>query len=216
MKALYKEIKRIYKILKEFIYSFYKLHNIGHAVAFFGSSYQSNVNKPYEELARTIAEGLAKKGFAIITGAGGATMQAANEGAIKGDGKSCGLFIKLPHEFQSNPYVDPDYLIRFDHYFPRKVAFIRYSNAFLFFPGGYGTLDELFEALNLIKSRKTPKFPVILIGKAYWKKMMEFLNDPVLKEKKITEKDLNLITLSDDANEVIQIVCKYYRKKEYF
>jgi len=202
---------RIFRILAEFVDGFQGMTSLGPAVVVFGSS-RIKENDPYYNLASTLASKIAKKGFGIITGGGPGIMEAANEGARMENGRSCGLCIDLPFEEVPNPFIDRKYLLRFRYFFVRKVMFIRYAQAFVVLPGGFGTLDELFEALTLIQNRRIKQFPVYLVGKNYWIGLMQWLRETVLANKNISPEDLDLLIMTDDLDEVVAGIESHYLK----
>ncbi|HRG57574.1 MAG TPA: TIGR00730 family Rossman fold protein [Bacteroidia bacterium] len=207
-----KDSWQIFKIMAEFVEAFEKLGKIGPCVSIFGSARTKNENQ-YYLLAEEIAFKLTQKGYGVITGGGPGIMEAANKGANKGGGMSVGLNIELPHEQYSNPYIDVDKLISFDYFFVRKVMFMKYAQGFIVLPGGFGTLDELFEALTLIQTRKVAAFPVILVGKDYWGGLLEWIKSSLLKkEQNINEIDLDLVSLVDTADEAVMNIEKFYSK----
>jgi uncharacterized protein (TIGR00730 family) len=178
-----KDSWQIFKIMAEFVEAFEKLGKIGPCVSIFGSARTKAENK-YYILAEEIAFKLTQKGYGVITGGGPGIMEAANKGAHKGGGMSVGLNIELPHEQYSNPYIDVDKLISFDYFFVRKVMFMKYAQGFIVLPGGFGTMDELFEALTLIQTRKVAAFPVILVGKNYWGGLIEWIKSSLLRKRR--------------------------------
>lgn len=194
---------RVMRIMGEFIEGFDTLANLDKAVTIFGSA-RIGPDDPQYENARAVAYELAKAGFAVITGAGPGIMEAANKGAKEGGGRSVGCNIELPFEQGANPYVDT--LVNFRYFFVRKTMFIKYSSAFIIFPGGFGTLDELFESLTLIQTGKIFQFPVILFGRHYWAGLLRWLQTRVLSEGKIAQGDMDLIILTDDPAEAAQAV----------
>ena len=207
-----KDSWQIFKIMAEFVEAFEKLGKIGPCVSIFGSARTKPENQ-YYQLAEEIAYKLTQKGYGVITGGGPGIMEAANKGAHKGGGMSVGLNIELPHEQYSNPYIDVDKLISFDYFFVRKVMFMKYAQGFIVLPGGFGTMDELFEALTLIQTRKVAAFPVILVGKDYWGGLMEWIKSSLLyKENNINEIDLELLSLVDTADEAVIHIEKFYSK----
>jgi hypothetical protein len=201
---------RIFRIMSEFVDGFEILSKIGSAVSIFGSSRTQPGSRHYK-LGEEVAYLLANEGYAIITGSGPGLMEAANKGARRAKGISIGLNIQIPNEQKSNKYVDE--LLDFRYFFVRKVMFVKYAKAFVIMPGGYGTLDELFESLNLIQTERIGKFPVILMGKEYWKGMLNWLHDIVLANKTISKSDLNIFTVTDSPKEVIRVIKKFYEKK---
>jgi uncharacterized protein (TIGR00730 family) len=199
---------RVMRIMGEFIEGFDTLASVDKAVTIFGSARIGPDDAHYEAATET-ARLLAEAGFAIITGAGPGIMEAANKGARLGGGRSIGCNIELPFEQGSNPYVDT--LVNFRYFFVRKTMFIKYSVAFVIFPGGFGTLDELFEALTLIQTGKIYRFPVILFGRYYWAGLLRWLQARVLSEGKISEGDLDLMLVTDDPAEAVQAIISAYR-----
>jgi uncharacterized protein (TIGR00730 family) len=202
---------RIFRILSEFVDGFETMTDLGPSVSIFGSA-RTLPDSPTYKLATLVAKKIADKGFGIITGGGPGIMEAANKGAQKGKGASCGISINLPYEELSNRYIDTKYNLKFRYFFVRKVMFIRYAQAFVFLPGGYGTLDELFEALTLIQTKKIRPFPIFLVGKEYWKGMFDWLMAFPLKEKYLNESDFNLFTLTDDPDFIADQIEDHYNK----
>ena len=198
---------RVLRIQGEFVAGFDALADIGPAVTIFGSARTPRTD-PHYGLAVTIAERLGHAGFAIITGGGPGIMEASNQGAKKAGVKSIGCAIELPHEQMLNPYVD--LAINFRYFFVRKTMFVKYAEAFVIFPGGFGTLDELFEALTLIQTGKLHHFPVILIGKSYWKGLIDWIRESMLAGGKISKEDLALILCTDDPDEVVNVIVECY------
>jgi uncharacterized protein (TIGR00730 family) len=194
---------RVMRIMGEFIEGFDNLHDVKRGVSLFGSA-RTHPDDPQYQAAQEVARLLAEAGFAIITGAGPGIMEAANKGAKLGGGKSIGCNIELPFEQGANPYVDT--LVNFRYFFVRKTMFIKYSNAFIIFPGGFGTLDEAFEALTLIQTGKIYQFPVVLFGRHYWAGLIRWLQSRVLGEGKISAGDLDLMLLTDDPREAADAV----------
>ncbi|MFL5501376.1 MAG: TIGR00730 family Rossman fold protein [Gemmatimonadaceae bacterium] len=199
---------RVLRIMGEFIEGFDTLASIDKAVTIFGSA-RIGPDDPHYEAAVETARLLAEAGFAIITGAGPGIMEAGNKGAKLGGGRSIGCNIELPFEQGANPYVDT--LIHFKYFFVRKTMFIKYSVAFIIFPGGFGTLDELFEAVTLIQTGKIYKFPVILFGRYYWAGLLRWLHARVLSEGKISDGDLDLMLVTDDPAEAAQAIISAYK-----
>ena len=194
---------RVMRIMGEFIEGFDNLAHVPKGVAVFGSA-RTHPDDPQYQAAQEVSKLLAEAGFAIITGAGPGIMEAANKGAKLGGGQSIGCNIELPFEQGANPYVDT--LVNFRYFFVRKTMFIKYSNAFIIFPGGYGTLDEAFEALTLIQTGKIYQFPVIMFGRHYWAGLIRWIQSRVLGEAKISPGDLDLILLTDDPHEAANAV----------
>lgn len=203
---------QIFKIMAEFVEAFEKLGKIGPCVSMFGSA-RTNPESKYYKLAEEIALKLTHKGYGIITGGGPGIMEAANKGAHTGKGKSVGLNIELPHEQYSNPYIDNDKLINFDYFFVRKVMFMKYAQGFVVLPGGFGTMDEFFEAITLIQTRKVGAFPIVLVGVDYWQGLIDWIKKTVLlEEKNINEEDLDLLRLVDTADEAVREIESFYSR----
>ena len=202
---------QIFKIMAEFVDGFEKLSKIGPCVSIFGSA-RTKPDHKYYHLAEDIAFKLTKEGYGIITGGGPGIMEAANKGAKTAGGKSVGLNIELPFEQSSNPYIDPDKLITFDYFFVRKLMFIKYAQGFVVLPGGFGTMDELFEALTLIQTKKIAKFPIVLVGKEYWAGLFDWIRETLVSEKMVDEKDLKLIFLAEDAEQAVNHINEFYSR----
>jgi uncharacterized protein (TIGR00730 family) len=203
---------RVFKIISELVEGFEKLARIGPCVSIFGSA-RTHYNNKYYRLAEEIAYKLTQKGYGIITGGGPGIMEAANKGAERGKGKSVGINIDLPFEQRPNLYIDADKLITFDHFFVRKVMFMKYAQGFIVLPGGFGTFDELFEAITLIQTKKIGRFPIILVGKKYWGGLIEWIKEEMLNEEhNIAADDLNLFTLVDTADEAVDYIVKFYSR----
>jgi uncharacterized protein (TIGR00730 family) len=201
---------QIFKIMSEFVEGFEKMAKIGPCVSIFGSA-RTKPDNPYYKLAEEIAYRLTQEGYGIITGGGPGIMEAGNKGAKEGKGKSVGLNIRLPFEQSSNIYVDMDKNINFDYFFVRKTIFLKYSQGFIAMPGGFGTLDELFEALTLVQTSKIANFPVILVGSAYWNGLVDWIRQTMLeKEHYITPNDLQLFHVVDTCEEAVKIINDFY------
>lgn len=202
---------RVFRIVSEFVDGFENMTNIGPSVSIFGSA-RLQPTSPYYKLAVSAAQSIAKRGFAIITGGGPGIMEAANKGAQSVNGRSCGLSIDLPMESASNLFIDLKYNLRFRYFFVRKVMFIRYAQGYVFLPGGVGTLDELFEALTLIQTKKIHPFPIYMMGKDYWEGLMDWIKEVMLGHACISPEDLDLIHLTDDPEEVANGIERHYQK----
>jgi len=200
---------RVFRIMSEFVDGFEVLSQVGEAVSIFGSSRIGSGNK-YYKLAEETSYLLAKEGYAIITGSGSGIMEAGNRGARRAGGQSIGLNIQIPQEQKPNKYVDT--LLDFHYFFVRKVMFVKYAKAFVIMPGGYGTLDEFFEAINLIQTLRIRKFPVVLLGKDYWKGMVDWLRETVLRKACISKEDLDIFTVVDTPREVVKAIKRFYEK----
>ncbi|MES2587563.1 MAG: TIGR00730 family Rossman fold protein [Bacteroidota bacterium] len=204
----------IFKIMSEFVEGYERLSKIGPCVSVFGSARTKPDNK-YFQLAVEVGEKLANAGYGVITGGGPGIMEAGNMGAQRGEGKSVGLNIDLPFEQNHNPYIDPEHNLEFDYFFVRKVIFVKYSQGFVILPGGFGTLDEMFEALTLIQTKKINKRPVVLIGSAYWEGLFKWVEEVMLhQEHNISELDLNLYRIVDTADEAVKYIEDFYRSHE--
>ncbi len=202
----------IFKIMAEFVDGYEKLSKIGPCVSVFGSARTKDDHKFYK-LAEEVAFQLTQSGYGVITGGGPGIMEAGNRGAKRGGGISVGLNIDLPFEQQSNPYIDHDKSIDFDYFFVRKVMFVKYAQGFIALPGGFGTLDELFEALTLIQTKKIGRFPIILLGRDYWEGLLDWINSVVLeREKNISTEDLDLYKVVDTAEEAVAEINNFYHK----
>src|ERR1035437_1673410 len=203
---------QIFKIMSEFVDGFEKMSRIGPCVTIFGSA-RTKADNPYYKLAEEIAFKLTREGYGVITGGGPGIMEAGNKGAKAGGGKSVGLNIDLPFEQTSNPYIDYDKNINFDYFFVRKTMFLKYSQGFIAMPGGFGTLDELFEAITLIQTNKVAQFPIIWVGKKYWEGLMNWVKETMLlQEHNVHEKDLDLFKIVDTADEAVAIINEFYAK----
>lgn len=203
---------QIFKIMSEFVEGFEKMSRIGPCVSIFGSARTKPENK-YYQLAEEIAFKLVKEGYGIITGGGPGIMEAANKGAKRGSGKSVGLNIALPFEQKHNDYIDMDKSIHFDYFFVRKTIFLKYSQGFIGMPGGFGTIDELFESLTLVQTNKIAQFPVVLVGKSYWEGLINWMKETMLnKEHNINEADLNLFKIVDTADEAVKHIIDFYSR----
>jgi len=200
---------RIFRIMAEFVDSFQMLSQVGPAVTIFGSA-RTKPTDPYYRAAHDIAKGLAKHNLAVITGGGPGIMEAANKGAEKNGGKSVGLNIELPHEQTGNRYANVP--IHFHYFFARKVCFVKYSLGFIYMPGGFGTLDELFEVLTLVQTQRIPQFPIILFGSEHWKGLLAWMKARLDKDAFISPGDLDLVKLVDDVDEVVEIIRDYERR----
>lgn len=200
----------IFKIMGEFVSGYEKMSVIGPCVSIFGSARTLEDGK-YYKLAVKIAKKVSQAGYGIITGGGPGIMEAGNKGAHLAGGTSVGLNIDLPFEQHDNPYIDADKSLYFDYFFVRKVMFVKYSQGFVVMPGGFGTLDELFEALTLIQTNKIGKFPIILVGTEFWEGLLEWINTTMLKLKNISPTDLDLIQVVDTAEEVVEIIDAFYK-----
>lgn len=205
----------LFKIMSEFVHGYESLSRIGPCVSIFGSARTAHTEAKYLQAAEDIAKGLTSKGYGVITGGGPGIMEAANKGAQMGGGPSVGLNIDLPFEQSCNPYIDTDKTLNFDYFFARKVMFVKYSQAFVVMPGGFGTLDELFEAITLVQTKKIERFPIILYGKDFWAGLMDWIENTLKSTGKIGPNDTDLIHLADNSEDVITIIEDFYGEKGY-
>ena len=204
----------IFKIMGEFVDGYKTLHAIGPSISIFGSARTKPDNK-YYKLAEEIASEIVSRGYGVITGGGPGIMEAANKGANKNKGKSVGLCIDLPFEVP-NEFIDIDKLLKFDYFFVRKVMFIRYSQGFVVMPGGFGTLDEVFEAATLIQTKQTEKFPIILVGSEYWGGVVDWIKETlVLENNNINKEDLELFKIADTKDEVMDFLEEFLNNYEF-
>ncbi len=202
----------IFKIMGEFVNGFESMSKIGPCVSIFGSA-RTKPGDEYYTLAENVAKKIVEHGYGVITGGGPGIMEAGNKGAHIAGGTSVGLNIELPFEQHDNPYIDSDKNLDFDYFFVRKVMFVKYSQGFVVMPGGFGTLDELFEAMTLIQTHKIETFPIILVGTNFWSGLMDWIKDTLLELGNISPKDLDLFHIVDTEDEVIEILDDFY--KEY-
>ncbi len=201
----------VFKVMSEFVQGYEKMVKLGPCVSIFGSARLKPTDE-YYQLAVEIAKKITEIGFGVITGGGPGIMEAGNKGAKEGGGKSIGLNIELPFEQHFNPYIDKQYSIDFDYFFVRKVMFVKYSQGFIVLPGGFGTLDELSEALTLIQTTKIGRFPIVLVGSEFWSGLLDWFKNTLLKEGLIAEQDLNLFRVVDTADEAVAHIKAFYDK----
>lgn len=203
---------KIFKIMSEFVEGFEKLSRIGPCVSIFGSA-RTGPDNEYFKMAEEIAFKLTQHGYGVITGGGPGIMEAANMGAKRGKGRSVGINIALPFEQEANLFIDPDKLITFDHFFIRKVMFMKYAQGFIVLPGGFGTFDELFEAITLIQTEKIGRFPIVLVGITYWSGLINWIREVMLdREHNIHAEDLDLFKLVDTPDEAVEYINEFYSK----
>ncbi|MEZ4937076.1 MAG: TIGR00730 family Rossman fold protein [Crocinitomicaceae bacterium] len=204
----------IFKIMAEFVEGYEKMALLGPCISVFGSA-RTHPDHEYYNMAVRISKKLAEHGYGVITGGGPGIMEAGNKGAKEGNGQSVGLNIDLPFEQHYNPYIDTDKCLHFDYFFVRKVVFVKYSQGFVVLPGGFGTMDELFEALTLIQTDKINKKPVILMGTRYWSGLVEWIKSTMLEEENnISPEDMDLFLVTDSTEEAIQYIDEFYKKHE--
>ncbi|MCE5282223.1 MAG: TIGR00730 family Rossman fold protein [Deltaproteobacteria bacterium] len=197
---------RIFRIMAEFVEAIETLSGVKHAVSIFGSA-RTKPDDPYYQKAEHLARLLAEKGFSIITGGGPGIMEAANKGAAQAGGQSVGMNIQLPYEQKPNPYANIS--IDYKYFFIRKVMFVKYAMAYVILPGGFGTMDELFEALTLIQTKRIKPFPVVLMGSEYWKGLLDWLRKTMLRDEKISLEDLDFFQIIDEPAEVVKHIQKF-------
>ncbi len=203
---------QIFKIMAEFVEGFEKMARIGPCVSIFGSA-RTLPDTKYYVLASEIGRLLTKKGYGVITGGGPGIMEAANKGAHEAGGKSVGLNIELPFEQFNNSFIDKDKLMTYDYFFVRKVMFIKYSQGFIVLPGGFGTMDELFEAMTLIQTEKIARFPIVLVGSSYWQGLLDWMRSHMQeRESNINAEDLNLFRVVNTAEEAVNHIVRFYDK----
>ena len=201
----------IFKVMAEMVEGFEKLAKIGPCVSIFGSA-RTQPDHEYYKMSEEIAAKLVRHGYGVITGGGPGIMEAGNKGAASENGKSVGLNIELPHEQGSNIYIDPDKLISFDYFFVRKVMFVKYSQGFIVMPCGFGTLDELFEAVTLIQTNKIGRFPIVLVGSEFWGGLIDWIKETMLGAGNISPKDLDLINIVETPTEAVKVIDEFYSK----
>ncbi|WP_075342170.1 LOG family protein [Tenacibaculum agarivorans] len=201
----------IFKIMSEFVDGYERLSRIGPCVSIFGSA-RTKPDHKYYKLAEEVAFQLTQSGFGVITGGGPGIMEAGNKGANRGKGTSVGLNIELPFEQHDNPWIDPGKSLDFDYFFVRKVMFVKYSQGFVVMPGGFGTMDELFEAITLIQTHKIGRFPIVLVGKKFWSGLLDWIQNTLLEEGNISPGDLKLFRVVDTAEEAVEHFNKFYAK----
>lgn len=207
------DIWRVFQIMAEFVDGFTLMSKQANLVSVFGSA-RTKPGSKYYELGVAVGKELVRKGFNVLTGGGPGIMEAANKGAREGGGASVGVNIMLPHEQGSNPYIDQGRLFTFRHFFVRKVMFVKYAHGFVVLPGGFGTMDELFEALTLVQTKKTRPFPVVLMGSEYWKGLVDWIKTRMISEGTVSPGDLDLFFVTDDPKEAASLIEQFYRKHE--
>jgi hypothetical protein len=195
--------------MAEFVEGFDLLNELGPSVTLFGSA-RTKPDSPHYQIAYELGKRLSQEGLSVITGGGPGLMEAANKGAVEGKGTSAGIGVELPFEASNNPYLTKD--ISFRYFFVRKLMFLKYSQAFVALPGGFGTLDELFEALTLAQTGKTPRFPIILVGRDYWQGLVDWLAEVPLKAGTISPRDLDLFRLADSSDEIMDMILAFFNK----
>ncbi len=207
-----RESWKIFQIMAEFVEGYERLANIKPSVSIFGSA-RFKPDNPYYRLAEEIAYKLSDAGFSVVTGGGPGIMEAGNRGAYGGPSPSIGLNIKLPHEQSGNPFQDIS--LTFRHFFSRKVMFVKYASAYVVMPGGFGTLDELAEILTLVQTEKTAKIPIILVGSTFWEGLVDWFKESLVENGTISPKDMDLFSVKDDADSVVDAIFKYYEHRGF-
>ncbi|HZH85848.1 MAG TPA: TIGR00730 family Rossman fold protein [Brumimicrobium sp.] len=200
----------IFKIMAEFVNGYENMARIGPSISVFGSARTEDQDKYYKK-ATNISRMLAERGYGVITGGGPGIMEAGNKGAQEGGGQSIGLNIDLPFEQSGNQYIDQDSNLKFDYFFVRKVVFVKYSQGFVVLPGGFGTMDEMFEALTLIQTKKIARKPIVFIGTAYWKGLIDWITNTMLTEGNISAGDLDLFKVVDDEEEAVKYIDDFFK-----
>lgn len=207
------DVWSVFKIMGEFVEGYDTLYKVGPCISIFGSA-RTKPGETYYEKAVKVGKLITEKGFGVITGGGPGIMEAGNKGAFEGEGRSVGLGIELPFEQGMNEYVNKEYSVDFNYFFVRKVMFVKYAQGFIVFPGGFGTLDELFESLTLIQTHKSTKIPIILFGSDYWKGLVDWINSTMKEAGTISDKDSDLFHVTDSEEEAVKIICDFYETKE--
>jgi uncharacterized protein (TIGR00730 family) len=210
--ARIKDLWRVFRIMGEFVEGFEALSQVGPAVSIFGSA-RTKPDNPYYAMGCEVAKQLVARGFGVITGGGPGIMEAGNKGAHDANGRSVGLNIKIPHEQIENLYIDPTHLINFDFFFVRKVMFVKYAQGFVVLPGGFGTMDELFEALTLVQTGKSRYFPIVLMGTEFWSGLLEWLKNTMVTAGNISAEDLDLFFVTDDPVEAADHIASFHEKR---
>lgn len=205
------DIWRVFRIMTEFVEGFEIFSKLGPCVTMFGSA-RTKPGAPHYELARQTAKELVKAGYGVISGGGPGIMEAANKGAKEAGGSSVGINIDLPFEQKANDFIDHDKLFSFRHFFVRKVMFVKYAQGVVVLPGGFGTLDEFFEVVTLVQTKKTEPFPIVLMGKEYWRGMTEWITSKMIEEGTISQKDLKLFVETDDPKKAAKVIKDFHKK----
>ncbi len=208
-----KDVWSVFKVMGEFVDGYEKMSHVGPSVSFFGSA-RLKEDHPYYNMAVETARKLSETGFGIITGGGPGIMEAGNRGAHLAGGTSVGLCISLPSELNNNKYIEDKYRIDFNYFFARKVMFVKYAQGFVVLPGGLGTLDEFFEALTLIQTKKIHRFPIVLMGNDYWKGLIDWMKETMVAGKTIDAVDMNLFHITDDPDEAASIIYDFYQNNK--
>ena len=208
------DVWRVFRIMAEFVEGFDTLSKLGHSVTIFGSARVKPNTETYR-LAKNVVKEFVRAGYGIITGGGPGVMEAANRGAREVAGSSAGVAIDLPFEEKPNSYIDPDKVIKCKHFFVRKVMFVKYAQGFIVLPGGLGTLDEFFEAITLIQTKKIHPFPIVMMGTRYWRGLVDWIRHTAVAEGLISVHDMDLFSVTDEPKEAVSIIRKFYKKEEH-
>jgi len=208
------DIWRVFRVMSEFVEGFQTFSRLGPCITIFGSA-RTKPGSRYYEMTMKVAKEFVRNGYGIISGGGPGIMEAANKGAKEAGGVSVGINIDLPFEQSANPYIDKDKLITFRHFYVRKVMFVKYAQAFIVMPGGFGTLDEMFESITLVQTKKVSTFPIVLMGKEYWSGLFDWIKTKMLVEGNISKEDLKLFSMTDDPKVAAQIVADFYKTTEH-
>jgi len=205
------DVWRVFRIMSEFVEGFTMMSKQKNLVSIFGSA-RVQPGSRYYELTICVAKELVKRGFNVLTGAGPGIMEAGNKGTQEAKGNSAGVGIELPHEQDTNPYIDKGRLVMFRHFFVRKVMFVKYAHGFVVMPGGFGTLDELFEAITLVQTKKTSAFPIVLLGTDYWKGLLDWIRTRLIQDGMISPEDLDYFYMTDDPVDAAEYIAEFYKK----
>jgi hypothetical protein len=203
----------MFKVIAEFVDGFEKMNRVGPCISIFGSA-RTLPDNPYYKKASRIAQLLTNEGFGVITGGGPGIMEAGNKGAFENSGLSVGLNINLPFEQSNNDYIDDDKILNHRYFFVRKVMFVKYAQGFVVLPGGFGTLDELFEVITLIQTKKITKVPIVMVGSEYWNGLIDWIKDTMLAAQNINERDLDLIKVLDEPEAIVEVIRDFYEEGE--
>ena len=208
------DVWRVFRIMTEFVEGFQTFSRVGPCVTVFGSA-RTKPGTRYYEMTTEVAREFVRIGYGVISGGGPGLMEAANKGAKEAGGVSVGINIDLPFEQSANPYIDKDKLTTFRHFYVRKVMFVKYAQAFIVMPGGFGTLDEMFESITLVQTKKVSRFPIVLMGKEYWAGLFDWVKTKMLAEGNISKEDLDLFSMTDDPKVAAKIVADFYKGTEH-
>ncbi|OGU55735.1 MAG: Rossman fold protein, TIGR00730 family [Ignavibacteria bacterium RBG_13_36_8] len=214
LKSSQEDLWRVFRIMAEFVEGFEMMANIKPSVVILGSA-RTTIENKYYKLASEVAKEIIAKGFGVITGGGPGIMEAANKGAKEAGGSSTGINIELPHEQKANDFIDEDKLLSFRYFFVRKVMFFKYAQGYIALPGGFGTIDEFFEILTLIQTRKTSQFPVVLMGCEFWNPLIKFIEEKLLKNNCVSEEEMKLFSITDSPKEAARLMYDFHKGKAF-